>query len=55
MDTEPRYMTGFREIVLVGHYQGLGFIQTYMLCGNIDASDAAPIDRIIGIGMSVQK
>lgn len=55
MDTEPRYMTGFREIGLVGHYQALVFIQTYMLCGNIDASDAAPIDRIIGIWMSVQK
>ena len=48
-------MTGFREIVFVDHYQGLVFIQTYMLCGNIDASDAAPIDRIIGIWMSVQK
>ena len=46
-------MTGFREIVFVDHYKGLVFIQTYMLCGVIDASDAAPIDKIIGIGMSV--
>ena len=48
-------MTGFREIVFVDHYQGLVFIQTYMPCGTIDVSDAAPIGKIIGIGMSVQK
>ena len=53
MDTEPRYMTGFREIVFVDHCQGLVFIQMYMLCGTIDVSDAAPIDKIIGIGTSV--
>ena len=53
MDTEPRYMTGFREMVFVDHYQGLVFIQTYMLYGTIDASDRATIGKIIGIGMSV--
>ena len=53
MDTEPRYMTGFREMVFVDDYQELGFIQAYMLCGTIDASDAVPTDKIIRIGMSV--
>ena len=46
-------MTGFREMVLIDHYQGLVFIQTYMPCGTIDVSDAVPIGKIIGIGMSV--